>query len=443
MHRSLHQAFQAWLTKVGRKPLILRGARQVGKTWFVRQYSQSAGLNLLELNFEANPALKACFEDTLEPKEILEQLEVMLDRSIEPNTLLFLDEIQACPKAYVALKFFCDKQPDLPVVAAGSHLGILEQMDSVSHPIGYVEEMQLFPMSFEEFLIAVQPQKILLEALHQNKKLPKVIHDKLMTRYREYLFVGGLPETVELWRKDQPLKQRIDAVRQNQRQLLNLYKSDFSKYHGNSALHLVATWEAIARQLHQTHDASTNRFQFKGVLPGKKAYAQFQDHFQRLEATGLIYRCPVISEAQYPLKVSAKDSLFKAFYFDTGILLCELDYSYQALMQNENISYKGFLTENYVATELKNLHCQMFSYKTKSSEVEFLVQNQTSVIPIEVKNNNLKAKSFINLLAQHPSFHGIKVSCHPYFSEKRFDNYPLYQVALAAKNSGCDQSDTN
>ena len=436
MQRLLCETFNAWISARSRKPLILRGSRQVGKTWFVRHYTERAGLKLLELNFEATPGVKTCFRDSLTPSTILEQLEVMLDTRITLNTLLFLDEIQACPEAYVALKFFCDQLPELPVVAAGSHLGILEQMTSVSHPVGYLDEMQLFPMNFEEFLLATQSNqssRVLHEAIKHPVRHPQVIHEKLMQCYREFLFVGGLPESVMLWKADEPLKQRVDSVRKNQRKLLNLYKSDFAKYHGRSALQLVATWEAIARQLNQTHDCSTQRFQFKEVIPGKKSYGQFQDHFQRLETTGLIFRCPVINQATYPLKAAVKDSLFKAYYFDTGILLCELDYSFQMLMQDKNISYKGFLTENYVAAEFKKQDRKIFNYRTKSSEVEFLIQDEEGVVPIEVKNNHLKAKSFKYLLEKNEKMHGVKLSCHPFFSEKRFVNYPLYQAGLVGQ----------
>ena len=431
MQRILLSKFREWLHSPRRKSLILRGARQVGKTWFVRDAAEQLGYELVEINFEETPEMSRCFSGNLAPHKVVENIEVALNRSISNKTILFFDEVQSCKEAYVSLKFFTDRMSELPVVAAGSHLRILEQMEDVSHPVGYVDDMTLFPMNLEEFILATNPHNALIEQLDKKKPASAEMHDRLLSLYQDYLYVGGLPECVKLWCSNATLLNRIQAVRDAQLKLLNLYKSDFSKYHGRDALGLVATWEAIARQLHLSVNTGTARFKFKGVLSGKKEFSQFRNHFQRLEASGLIHCCPVVDQGSYPLKVHMKDSLFKAFFFDTGILLCELDYSYQALNSLNEISYKGFLTENYVAIQLKQNVRDLFSYSTKSSEIEFLLQMETSVLPIEVKNNNLRAKSLASFISKNNTSKAIKLSNHPYFKDGIVENLPLYQTVLA------------
>ena len=400
MLRDLIQPLEKWLDAPTRKSLILRGARQVGKTWLVRDLAKRRNLDLVEINFEKNANAKSIFEKSLDPNDIKSSIELELDRVINwDRALVFFDEIQDCAKAITSLKHFSDSKSGLPVIGAGSYLGMIDgQADSVSQPIGYVDELTLFPLSFSEFLRASNPHALLWDGFLQPEKIPRHIHEKILEHYRDYLYVGGLPEVCSAWfalkAEGKNIKERTIHVRDLQLNLLALYKIDFAKYHARDALNIARTWGIIAEQLSKSF-LCVNRFSFKGQIPSKRDYKAFENYFSYLEACGLIYRSYVLHHPTYPLMAHKNESFFKAFYFDVGLLLAQMNFEYSALNPGRDIIYKGPLAENYVATELARKRIPLFSYtkENSSAEIEFLVQKDGDVLPIEVKNNNTQAKS--------------------------------------------------
>ena len=285
------------------------------------------------------------------------------------------------------------------MIGAGSYLGMIDgQAGSVSQPIWYVDELTLFPLSFSEFLRASDPHALLWDGFLQPEKVPRHIHEKILEHYRDYLYVGGLPEVCSAWfalkAEGKNIKERAIHVRDLQLNLLALYKNDFAKYHPSDALNIARTWGIIAEQLSKSF-LCVKRRSFKGQIPSKRDYKAFENYFSRLEACGLISRSYVLNHPTYPLMANKKESFFKAFYFDVGLLLAQMDFEYSALNPGRDIIYKGPLAENYVATELARKRIPLFSYikENSSAEIEFLVQKDGDVLPIEVKNNNTQAKS--------------------------------------------------
>lgn len=399
MRRLILDQLCHWLKQPNRKSLVLRGPRQVGKTWVVREFAKAQGLELVEINFERDAKLRKVFEQDLDPRKLMSSLEIILDRRIDiAKAILFFDEVQDCPRALTALKHFSDSELKLPVIAAGSYLGLFEgAVEGVSQPIGYTNDLKMFPMTFLEFLWAAEPPEALLDCYHK-RDLSNIAHSALLQHYRDYLFVGGMPEIVNTWfqlkRETGSLLVQANAVRDLQKNLLGRYKADFAKYHPRDALQIARTWEIVAEQLARSF-SEVSRFQFKGAIPGKRDYKAFANYFARLEAAGLIHRSYIIEEPGYPLKAFKKESFFKCYYGDTGLLLAEMDVAYRALDPSADVSYKGPLAENFVANALVRLNFPLFAYvrSRADAEIEFLIQHETAVIPIEVKNNQTTAKS--------------------------------------------------
>lgn len=439
MTRKKIKELEQWFFSKTRKSLIMKGARQVGKTWLIREFVNLHKLHLIEINFEREPKMSQIFESNLLPEKIIEQIEVIRDIKIDPSTsLLFFDEIQECPIAITALKHFTDTFNTLAVVAAGSYLGMLGlKTGGISQPIGYVDEMSLYPMCFEEFLLANDSHPVLLKAIKGESELTAGIHEKLLTLYKQYLYVGGMPEVVKEWVESSnpntnTLNEKLKKVRELQKNLLSKYKFDFAKYHPRDAVNIGRTWELVAESLTKSL-TEVERFIFKNKMTGKRDYNGFSSYFAVLEACGLIHRSYVLSEIQYPLKSQKKESIFKCFYFDTGILLAELDYEYLALESGANILFKGPIAENFVAIEFSRAGLPLFSYlKTNSSaELEFLLQKDGEIIPVEIKNNSTTAKSLNYFIKERKSKLALKFSNQPGSMGSVIHHYPIYRCSNA------------
>ncbi|MBF0442631.1 MAG: ATP-binding protein [Oligoflexales bacterium] len=433
MYRTLLEDLGKWHRSSDRKSLILSGSRQVGKTWLVREFARLNNLELIEINFEETPKMVSIFAASLKPEDIVTAIELTLNRRIIlEKSLLFFDEVQQCPIAITALKHFTDHKCRLPVIATGSYLGLLEgKTEGISQPIGYVEELKLFPMNFDEYLLATDPHPALAEAMENHSKLTPVVHERLLSLYREYLFVGGLPQVVATWLNGLKAKDSllllIQTVRALQKKLLAEYKADFAKYHPRDALNIARTWEFVAENLSRSL-SEVKRFTFKDKIPGKRGYGDFANYFIRLEACGLIYRSFVTDTPVYPLKSQKKDSLFKCFYFDSGLLLSEMDFEYTALNPDKDIIYKGPIAENFIAGELVRLGISPFSYVKSNStaEIEFLIQKDGKIIPIEVKNNNPSAKSLAWFMKEFDPVVAIKFSNSIGSISEKVKHYPIY-----------------
>ena len=446
MQRQTTEALQTWFQSAHRKSLILRGARQVGKTWVIRDFAKKNDLNLVEINFERSPEFKDLFERSLDPDRVVDNIELLIARPINrKKSLIFFDEIQDCPHAITALKHFTESSSAPPVVAAGSYLGMFDgQSEGVSQPVGYVDEIEMWPLSFQEFLEASNPHPSLLAVLCDETRLDRTLHAKLLEIYREYLFVGGMPEVVRDWyrlkQNGESIFERQSHVRNLQKRLLSLYRTDVAKYHPRDALAIGRTWEIVAEQLSRSFE-EVKRFTFKDQIPKKRDYKAFANYFSRLEAFRLVHLSHILSHPTYPLKANKKDAFFKSFYFDTGLLLAQMDYEYIALDGKADVPYKGPVAENFVATVLARRGLSLFSYMKANSaaEIEFVAQAHGEVVPIEVKNNNTTAKSLASFKTDFAPKFSLMFSNQVGRVTADFAHYPIYLCDLAVKRHLIDE----
>lgn len=440
MFRNALIFLEQWANSPARKSLILRGARQVGKTWAVREAARRLNLTLVEINFERQVGARRAFVGDLDPQTIITNLEIVLNQAIDlQNTLLFLDEVQDCPQALTALKHFTDARLPLRVVAAGSYLGLTEgKGEGVSQPIGYVDEHTMYPMGFDEFAKAANAHPALLELLAGADLPTAMMHEKLLDLYREYLFVGGMPAVVERWCAGRqvggPRLANLQEIRVLQKDLLIRYKVDFAKYYPRNALNIGRTLELVAEQLARSM-TEVNRFKFKNQISGKRDFSGFASYFACLEACGLIYRSFIIEHPLYPLKAHKRESFFKCYYFDTGLLLAEVDFAYAALSSEQDISFKGPIAENFVACELVRQNIPLFCYAKANStaEIEFIVQSGAGVIPVEVKNNYTRARSLDSFIDQFAPAFVLKFSNRNGDLSSKCKHYPIYMAGMISK----------
>ncbi len=338
------------------------------------------------------------FEASLDPKDILLNIELELGLDIDAETdLLFFDEIGECSNALKSLKFFAEKRPDLYLCASGSNIGLLD-----SFPVGKVEMKELFPMTFEEFVMASGNPKI-LQAFRQGAQL-QAAHNKLWALMLDYYFVGGMPEAVTTWFGKQNkegllagINERCAMVQSIHKALISGYLRDFGKYAGKTnAQHIDMVFRNVPLQLSKNIDASVKRYRFSGIIERKRSYLDLSSPIDWLEKTKLVSRCyPIDCEPQSPLVPYRKDNFFKLFMFDVGLLGHMLDISYQEHRQ-QNFEYKGYLAENFVQNELRaSGYYPTYSWEFRQAEIEFLYKTPTGeIIPVEVKSGKrTQAKS--------------------------------------------------
>ena len=399
MERLLTQHLTDWKQRAERKPLLLDGARQVGKTFLLEHEFGNQHFNrVLKLDFLANPNLGQLFENSLNPEDILLNIELELGVDIDASSdLIFFDEIGECPTALRSLKFFAEKRPDLYLCASGSNIGLLE-----SFPVGKVEILELFPMTFEEFVMASDNPKI-LQAFRKGMQLQGA-HNKLWSLLLDYYFVGGMPEAVSAWFGEQNtvksspgINERCAIINNIHRELISGYLRDFGKYGGKTnAQHIERVFRNVPLQLSKNIDASVKRYRFNGVIEKKRSYLDLSGPIEWLEKTKLVSRCyPIDCEPQSPLAPYRKENFFKLFLFDIGLLGHMLDISYQEHRQ-QNFEYKGYLAENFVQNELRSSgYYPTYSWEFRQAEIEFLFKTPDGeIIPVEVKSGRrTQAKS--------------------------------------------------
>ncbi len=402
MKRKIIDQLITWKNRSNRLPLILKGARQTGKTFVLKSFAQQEFSNYIYLNFEENPLLAKIFDKNLDPHRILNEIQLLFETSFDSaHDLLIFDEIQAAPLALNALKYFKEKMPDSYICAAGSLLGI--HLSETSFPVGCVEFFQLYPLSFEEFIWA-HPQKQLSQYfLEKNADVfSEVVHEKFWELFRHYLIVGGMPAIVSKYFQHQQSGDKNDHeifkdCRQAQRQLVLSYGSDFAKHAGKiNSMHIERTFESVARQLGQDVDGNVPPYTFKDVLPGKIGYRELAGPIDWLKKASLILPSMICDKANLPLNAFTKNNRFKLYCFDVGLLGAMMGLPPKSILDYDFGTYKGFLVENFVACELvaNEISSQLFSWKEGSAEIEFLLVDDVGIIPVEVKSGkNRRAKS--------------------------------------------------
>ena len=413
MRRDIWNKLVEWKNKKDRKPLILKGARQVGKTYILQAFGKEHFSQVHYLNFEKYKQLGKIFEGDLIPQNILRDLSFYLNTSIDKeNDLIIFDEIQNIPRALTSLKYFQEELPELAVCSAGSLLGI--QMPDESFPVGKVEFLNMFPMSFEEFLRGEGDTKS-FEFLRGRKKseaIPQIIHSRLWEQLKIYFVVGGLPEIVKTFveYKDD-LFTALQKVRENQDNLLSTYIADTAKHSGKqNAMHIERLWRNVPAQLAREHDGSAGKFKFKGVIPGIKRYSRLAGGIDWLVSAGLIIKARIVNSGQLPFSAHTTENTFKLYVFDAGLLGALSDLPPKSIIEYEYGSYKGYFAENFAAQEfvcsgVKELYC----WKEGSAEVEFLREINGDVLPVEIKSGWVTQAKSIKVFAQkyHPKYRAI------------------------------------
>lgn len=391
MQRTLLSRLVDWKNKNSRKPLLLDGARQVGKSYlieklFSKEFSRVHKFDLLE-----RPELHTIFENSLEPKSILKSLELEKQMKIDfENDLIFFDEIGECPKAVNSLKFFCEKMPEAFICASGSNIGLLD-----SFPVGKTYNLELRPMSFYEFLLASE-NDLLIEEFEKMSR-DENVHKHLWKQLLDYYFVGGMPEAVGAWFSYESEIEKVNSVNQIHSDLLIGYKRDFGKYSNKvNALHIETIFKHIPLKLQETRDGSVKRFSFKNVIEKKKRYAELRGPIDWLEKTNLVSKnLTITSEPKVPFAGLVKENIFKLFLFDIGLLCHSLGLNYKEVISQEFTS-KGFIAENFVQCELSYIGINpTYSWQEGQSQLEFILKDSQGMIyPVEVKSGRrTKAQS--------------------------------------------------
>lgn len=427
MKRVALQKLLAWKEQPNRKPLILRGARQTGKTWLMREFGKQAFAETLYVNFENEPRFKSLFQQDYDTKRIISTLQIYLGAKIDPeNTLIIFDEIQAVEGGVTSLKYFCEDAPQYAIVAAGSLLGISLHQNR-SFPVGKVSFLDLQPLSFTEFLMACGKEALADAMNAQQWDILQPFHEELLGLLRTYLYVGGMPEVVQKW---------IDThdyfeVRTVQHAILRSYQADFSKHAPNEQIpRLEMVWDSLPAQLSKEN----KKFVYGVIRQGARA-KDFELAIMWLADCGLILKSHRVSAPRMPLKAYQDMQVFKLFMVDVGLLSASSGLDAKTLIDGNAIftEFKGALTEQFVMQELATLPMDYVGYWTNersTSEVDFLVQCHGEVIPMEVKSGeNLRSRSFTLFCQTHQPRLAIKTSTLPYRADETMRNVPLYGLS--------------
>ena len=405
MKRKLIDDLLAWKQNPRRKPLILKGIRQCGKTYLLNQFGKEHYDDVAYFNFEGNDTLQAHFERDLDVTRIISELGVLHRKAINPNsTLVIFDEIQFCNKALTSLKYFCENAPEYHIVCAGSLLGIALSKP-LSFPVGKVDFLTLRPMNFYEFLLANNEEMLCnyLNEMHRNDKIAEVFSDKLEKYLKTYYITGGMPEAVSVWLATKDVSQ-LEIVQQR---IIDSYELDFAKYApSNEFPKLTAIWRSIPEQLAKEN----SKFIFSQVKQGLRAKA-LEDSLEWLISAGLAYKVMKIEKPFMPLSAYADQTFFKLYIADVGLFRLMSRLPASSILEQSDVfkEFKGALAENFVLCELIDIN-QNVPYYWKSgntAEVDFVIQCESDIIPIEVKSNlSVRAKS----LAQYKKKYVPRVS---------------------------------
>lgn len=425
MYRKAIQSLINWKSDEERKPLVIKGARQVGKTWLMKEFGEKYYDSFVYFNFDEEDELRSVFETNKDPRRIIELLSIIAGEKIFPGkTLIVFDEIQECPAALNALKYFKEKANEYHVIAAGSLLGTLLAAPK-SYPVGMVNLLDVCPLTFDEFLCATDPSLFdYYESIRKDLQIEEIFHNRLLDAYNNYLIIGGMPECVQSW-----IKHKDPAgVSRIQRELIEVYENDFSKHNGKvNSGRILMVFRSIVSQLAKPNE----KFMYGTVREGARA-RDFEEAIEWLVSAGMLNRVYNVSKTEHPLPAFDKQDQFKLFVFDTGLLKHMAGVDNGAVLLKTDYQFKGPLTENYVLQQLRGqFDVEPRYYSDKNSEIDFVLQNGTEIIPVEIKGGEDKsAPSFKNYVHDRAPGHAIRFSKRGYRKDGDITNIPLY---LAAK----------
>ena len=414
-----------WKNDKNRKPLILKGARQVGKTYILQEFGANYYENTAYFNFDHDYGLAELFLNTKDPKRIIEQLSLAAGKKINPNTtLIIFDEIQECPNALNSLKYFCEEASEYHVACAGSLLGI--RLSKISFPVGKVDFLNLYPMTFSEFLIADGAGNLVL-AMRQIKeiqKIPKLFEDQLIEKLKVYYIIGGMPEAVSSWVNDKD----IEKVNKIQKNILDSYENDFSKHTDASEANKISLiWNGIPSQLAKEN----KKFIYQVIKEGARA-REYEGSLNWLNDANLISKCYLVRKCAFPLKAYNDLSAFKIYMNDVGLLRRMSNLDSKIILEGNKLleEFKGAFTENYVANMLTYVLDEAPNYYTfDRNKIDFVIQRNNRIIPIEVKSNkSTNHNSLTKYNMNNDNEISFRFSLNNLSKDGKIINIPLYFI---------------
>lgn len=426
MERAVLQQLISWKNSDDRKPLILNGARQVGKTWVLREFAKREYKKEAYVICRKNEYARSIFTKDFDVERILRGLRAITSVDITPDdTLIILDEVQDIPEAIEALKYFCEQAPQYHIAVAGSLLGISLHAN-VSYPVGKVDEINIYPMSFEEFLLAKGEKEIYKSVVAKDYATTNMVHEKLVELLRQYYYVGGMPEAVQKYIDTGALQ----AVRRIQNRILSGYDIDFSKHApADQVQRIRMVWRSIPSQLFKE-----NKKFIYGILRKGARAKDFELAIEWLVNSGLVYKVARCNKLSLPLAIYEDLSAFKLYFLDLGLLGAMVDTEASQILVSNNAftEYKGGMTEQYVLQQyISHGVSPIYYHKTDDSrlEIDFVVQHSSHILPVEVKAEaNVRANSLTMLLANNPDMQAIRYSMLPYKEQGQLTCIPLYMA---------------
>ncbi len=428
MYRKVTRFLEDWQKSSHRKPLILQGARQVGKTYSILEFGRTHYDNVAYFNFETNPKLNETFDENISPDYLIPILSHIAGQTIvREKTLIVFDEVQLCERALTSLKYFCEDAPDYHIIVAGSLLGVAVNRAKFSFPVGKVDMKTLYPMDIEEFMLAMGEENLvnqIRECFESNTPLPSALHEAALMLYRQYLVVGGMPECVLQFveTKDYIL------IRHTQDTILASYLNDMSKYNTlNEIKKTRLTYDNITVQLSKKN----TRFQYKLIKKGGRA-SEFENAIEWLTLSGIVSQIYKVEQIKKPLENYRDIDSFKIYVSDLGLLCAKKDLAATDIlyMVDEINDFKGGMTENYVNTHLTTNGYKTYYWESnRGAEIDFIIQRDTHIIPIEVKAaDNTRAKSLKIYMDTYKPAYAIKLSTKNFGFEDNKKIVPLYAV---------------
>lgn len=425
MERKIEHKLIEWKKSTKRMPLIIHGARQVGKTYSILKFGKRNYKNVAYCNFESNKELQQIFANNFDTKRIIRELSVFTGKQIhEKDTLIFFDEIQAAEQALTSLKYFTEQLPNYHIIAAGSLLGVAINRKKYSFPVGKVAMQTLAPMDFEEFLWALNQRKavdIIKESFENDSEC--TLHQQFINYYKNFLCTGGMPQVVSEYID----KRDFDYVSVVQKNIINAYIADMAKYATpDETVRIMAVFNSIPAQLAKDN----KKFQYKVIKSGARA-KQYELALQWLKASGIIIYSPKLNEGKLPLSVYTENNSFKTYLNDTGLLLSSIGVPAKIILSDMSSyqNFKGILAENYVAVSLAgNNYIPYYWSSEGKAEVDFVIQNKDGkIIPIEVKSaNNVRSKSLQQFVNRYNPTYSIRISSKNFGFENKVKSIPLY-----------------
>lgn len=431
MKRKFLEKLLYWKENEIKTPLLITGARQVGKTYIITEFCKENFENYVYLNFEKNNELSSIFEKTMEPKEIIKYLEATIGKSIDiEKDILFFDEIQVSEKAITSLKYFCEAKEEYKIICAGSLLGVKINRFETSFPVGKVRILEMYPMNFEEFLWAIGEEKlaeIIGESFSKKEAMVEILHNKAIKYYQDYLLVGGMPQAVLNYIKNDKDVMKFDKEIHNS--IIMSYIADMRKYTISAAetIKINEIYESVPRQLAKEN----TKFKYN-IIKQNANKRDYELPLDWLSSAGLVYKAIKVEKSQSPLKAYIEQSNFKIYLNDVGLLSTLSDVNYSDILISEDNIFKGAITENYVAQMFKTNGKELYYFKpNQNMEIDFIMNIDNKIVPIEVKaGTHVRSRSLSNYIEKYNAEYGIRISNRNFGINNKVISIPLYAIYL-------------